>query len=518
MSYNVLSRSKLWIMILGLLAAMPILIPTFPPLIDLPAHLSRYHVQESLGTSQYLHRYFEYSWRFMPNLAVDILVVPLSKIFGLETSVSLVVAAIPAIAVGAMLWITIEEYGHIPPTAYAALPLSLGYPLVFGFVNSCLAVSLALSAFAFWLRLTRQGRIRTRTCAFFVIAPVLLTAHLIGYGVFGLLVGGSIVGKRVSVGTLKKLPTELLHVGVLLGWPLIITLLWRTGTVPVTDGWFPVERLFLSFAATLRVQYAVLDLGSLLVVVSVVSLPIFLRSVFCWNPVLAFPATFIWIAVIILPHTLFGSSFASSRLICVALAISVLAVRPKYETQRILAYSLISFFMFRVLITLSAFVEADNANQRDLEALKWVRQGSRIAGFVIMDCERKWAPPLNQHLTSFATTRRDAFVNDQFALEAAQGLTIKSGKNLQPIYNAVVFAPHCDRWVTPSLDEALGRVQWETVDYLWLIDAPPSLRPRQTGLKLVWQNESSVLYRVLSPPIPTGAVHGQQQMGHTSID
>jgi len=133
---------------LVVLFALPLALATIPPLIDLPAHMARYHVGATLADSPDLRRYFTFSWRFMPNLGVDIPVIALAPLIGLEPAARLVVTIIPALAAAAMLLVARSAHGRVPATALIALPLVFAYPMIFGFVNACLAVALAFLAFA----------------------------------------------------------------------------------------------------------------------------------------------------------------------------------------------------------------------------------------------------------------------------------------------------------------------------------------------------------------------------------
>ena len=61
-----------------LLAFVPLLYPPIPPLVDLPGHMGRFHVQMELAHSPLLQRYYEYHWALVGNLGVDLLVIPLA--------------------------------------------------------------------------------------------------------------------------------------------------------------------------------------------------------------------------------------------------------------------------------------------------------------------------------------------------------------------------------------------------------------------------------------------------------
>ena len=54
--------------------------------------MGRYRVQLDLASSPWLKDYYGFHWAAIGNLGVDILVIPLSKLFGLELAVVVVAA------------------------------------------------------------------------------------------------------------------------------------------------------------------------------------------------------------------------------------------------------------------------------------------------------------------------------------------------------------------------------------------------------------------------------------------
>ena len=105
---------------LVLLSALPLLWPDVPPLLDLPGHIGRYRVQLDGATSPALQSYYMFEWRLIGNLGVDLLVMPLARIFGLELAVKLIVLAIPPMTVAGFLWVSREVAGRVPPSARSA--------------------------------------------------------------------------------------------------------------------------------------------------------------------------------------------------------------------------------------------------------------------------------------------------------------------------------------------------------------------------------------------------------------
>ena len=83
--------------------AVALLWPAIPPLIDLPTQMARYRVGLDLGSSPYLSLYYDYRWALFGNLRVDLLVVPLARLFGLELAIKLIGLTIPALTASAMV-------------------------------------------------------------------------------------------------------------------------------------------------------------------------------------------------------------------------------------------------------------------------------------------------------------------------------------------------------------------------------------------------------------------------------
>jgi hypothetical protein len=82
-----------WLLLaLVLLAAVPLLWPQIPPLVDLPGHVGRYRVQLGIDESPFLSRYYSFDWALIGNLGVDLLIEPLGRLFGLELGVKLIVS------------------------------------------------------------------------------------------------------------------------------------------------------------------------------------------------------------------------------------------------------------------------------------------------------------------------------------------------------------------------------------------------------------------------------------------
>src|SRR5438105_3214277 len=84
---------------LALLAALPLLWPAIPPLVDLPGHMAEYKAQLDLAGSPELQQFYTLKWSLIGNLGVNLAVVPLAKLVGLEPAVKIVILLIPPVTV-----------------------------------------------------------------------------------------------------------------------------------------------------------------------------------------------------------------------------------------------------------------------------------------------------------------------------------------------------------------------------------------------------------------------------------
>ena len=172
-------QTRWFVVAVAIMAAIPLVWPDIPPLVDLPGHMARYRVQLAPAPFRGCGDWYNFHWQLIGNLGVDLLIEPLAPIFGLELAVKLIVLTIPPMIAVGFLWIAREVHGRIPATALFALPLAYSYPFQFGFVNFALSMALALNAFALWLRLARTGQFRLRAILFVPIGvPAVAVPHL----------------------------------------------------------------------------------------------------------------------------------------------------------------------------------------------------------------------------------------------------------------------------------------------------------------------------------------------------
>jgi hypothetical protein len=486
-----------------LIAAVPLMWPDVPPLTDLPGHLGRYKIQIDIDNSPSLARFYAFDWALIGNLGVDLLVVPLARIFGLELATKLIVMAIPALTVGGFLWVAREVHGRIPGTALFALPFAYGHPFIFGFVNFALSMALALLAFALWLRLARFGRLRLRAALFVPISLLIWVTHTYGWGMLGLLAFSAEAVRQHDKG--MSYFRAAIHSAVhclSMAPPLLLMLAWRTGHVGgFTGDWFNWNFKLRWILTAFRDRWKDFD-GVSLALIGFLLFEAIRHKKLEYSRNLGFSALVLLAVFILLPRIVFGSAYADMRLVPYLFAVAVIAIRfrpaAEFKHVRLVALAGLAFFLVRIGSNTVSFWMFDRTFDRELAAIDHIPRGARVVSLVGDRCGQPWMMTRLHHLPALAIVRKEAFSNDQWVMAGAQLLRVRYVQGY-PFLNdpsQIVTQTKCPREIYKTMTQAMAAIPRHAFDYIWLI-RPPRLDPRLTvGLRPVWKNGTSVLYRI----------------------
>jgi len=504
-------RWFLALLVLG--SALPLLLPETPPLMDLPGHMGRYRVQLDLAHSADLQRYYDFHWALIGNLGVDLLVIPLSKLIGLEPAVKLIVLTIPPLTVTGLFWIAKEIHGRIPPTAMFAIPFIYSHPFNFGFINFALSVALAFNAFGLWLTLTRHGRFRIRAAAGAAISCLVWVTHTFGWGVLGLLTFSTELVRERDGGKSWRNSAANAAVRVLpLAIPLIFMVVWRSGDVGgKTDQLFSIISKLLAVVATMRDRWLIWDSFGVASALLLIGAAIY-EPRLSLSRKLALPAAVLATAFLLMPGRVFGSAYADMRLAPLGFMMGLLAIqttRPDPQADRTLAWLGLTFVTLRLAGNFISFEIADRQLRGWLHALDHIPQGVPVLWLQGDYCGKRWEVPRYAHVGSFVITRRNGFSNDQW--QVAQLLRVRywEAGYFKQDPSAFIYSEKCvqlteekssqDMFYDHRLSTAKWRIPWKAFDYVWLMQIPDlGTRPPLTGkgTTLIWQGDGSYLYRV----------------------
>jgi hypothetical protein len=488
-----------WLIVaVALVSAVPLLWPDIPPLLDLPGHMARYRIEQDLGTSPFLGAYFGFTWKVSGNLGVDLLVLALSPLIGLEPAVKVVVLAIPPLTAAAFLIAARAVHGRTPPTALFAVPIAYNAAFNFGFVNFSLAMALAFLALALWLRL--KDRRRLRAALFVPLGLLIWLTHAFGWGALGLMVFAVEWTERRGAGDAPLAAAWRASLACLpLTPPFVLIATWRDATDQPSTGWFGISKLNYP-SALVRDRWRVFDTLSAAILAGIVIWAWRDRRRFALAPNLVAAAALFAVCYALFPATLFGSSYADMRLLPIFAATMVLAVRPLARGRLAagLALAGLAFIVVRTAGTTASFWLYGRAYNRELAALEHLPRGARVASFVGTPCRGEWTMARLDHLPGLAVERREAFTNEQWpspALLVSVRYAAAGAFRTAPSQTVRLTAKPCPTpWRT--LDDSLAQFPRPAFDYLWLVNPPPYDPRGVAGMTPLWRSGRSALFRI----------------------
>jgi hypothetical protein len=505
-------QTRLFVALLALASTIPLWWPDVPPLVDLPGHLGRYQVQLAIDAQPHLREWYDFRWSLIGNLGIDLLIIPLAPLIGLELAVKLIVVLIPALTVAGLLWIAREVHGRIPATALFALPLAYSYPFQFGFVNFALSMAIALNLVALWLRLARQGRFRLRAALFLPLSCLLWVCHTFGWGALGVLAFSAEMIRqhdRLKEGHNGHWLESWVRAGLgclPLALPIALMIFWRSGdhVTGQTADWFNWDAKIQWITMALRDRWQLFDLFSVLLLFGVLVGGILNRGLE-YSRHLALSAGFLGAVYVLLPRIVFGSAYADMRLAPFVLAIAVIAIRPRpglsFKGAATFAALGLAFFGARLAGTTTSYWLYDQRYDRALAALDHVPERARVLTLVGRRCQDDWAYSRLEHIPAMLLVRRMAYSNDQWSMPGAQQLTVRyaAAKGWAHDPSQIVTDRKCrGEWWRP-IHRSLRDFPREAFDYVWLLQPPPYEKLLVRGMTPIWANGQDVLYRVDQP-------------------
>lgn len=483
--------------------ALPLVWPAIPPLTDLPGHMGRYRVALAIDSSPFLHQWFAYRWAAVGNLGVDLLVMPLAPLIGLEPAVKLIVLAIPPLTATGMLWLAREIHGRVPPTALFALPLAYACPFQFGFINFALAIALAFPALALWVRLGRRKCLRLRAALFVPIGFVLFFAHSVGWGIFGLAAFAieAAAQRRDGRGRIAATGRAILACLPLVPPALLLADWWAyRSTGGAGRFWDPGAKLYhaLTIFRNMPERFDLLS-----------ALPLYALLLFGlrgaglrFEARLGLAALILFATFLAMPGIVMGSAFADMRLAAYTVAFAVLALTPtpalSHKARTAIALAGLIFIAARLGVHGWTYMRLDRGYQAQLAALDHLPRGARVLALSNVPCFSAWDTPRTEHLDAMAIVRRDAFVNGQWPMAGGGPLTVtyRAAGAFATDPSQLIQPAGCRQRGSFALADALARFPRSAFDHVWLIGVSPGQWPRDPGLVPVWRGPTGILYRI----------------------
>lgn len=490
---------------MALIALVPFLAIRIPSMTDLPGHIGRYSVMLDGGRSPFLADYYSFNWRVIGNLGLDLFVAAFGWL-GAERAAWLGAAILAPLTILGMAAVSRALHGRVQPGALAAACFAMSNPLMFGFVNYCLSLALALFGFAAWVR-WREAAAWRAVPLLALVALATWLAHAVGWGVLVLLVAGfelERLWQRRSAALAPALADALLR-GLALVPPIVLTLAWRgDGGALIAWGDDLLVRKAMNWVVVLRGEAKWIDLATPTLLALACLVTWRRQAIDCR---LFTGALLLAFAVMVMPTVLFGSWGADERLAPAAVTAALLSLRWRNvastdtpRDRRILTAFVslaLALFGIRTLMIARDWHRLDRDYAAHLAALHRIPRGARVFAVVLQDrCHTPWQSTAYVHLPSLAIGRRAALVNTQWLLPGAAMLKVRYP--LDPRYandpSQMVDGFDCE-WSLPdplaARRDALRSGEWQ---YLWVLQTRGTDPWR--GHQPLYRDGNSALYRL----------------------
>lgn len=416
---------RFWLVFVALaaLAIAPLLLNEYPGMPDYPNHLARMQllVQDLMGQSS---RYYEVRHRLIPNLAMDLFVpalamlgVPLGIATRLFCAVSLLLPVIGVALLAKALHRT------TPWLALFAFPIAFHRYFIYGFLNYCFAIGLALLMLALWVHLRRRTAAANSPLMFLVfslLGAVLLLSHLVGFALYAIVLmtleGAPIVfGQDRSSSAWRAL---LMAAATLLPPVLFYFTMFDRG-MGLRFAWNEVLNAkvagaispFLSYSAAISVLIA----G----VMTLALLYLWLSGKLKIDVAAACAFLALAVVFLVLPTNSMGSGMLDRRvgpvLALFCFAAVALKASPRLTAVVVLVASCLTVLKVYEVQTHWRAASREFAAIRG--ALGSLPPGARLVGQVVTEGTSLEFPPV-RHAAAFAVIDRDAFIPNMFAYPA----------------------------------------------------------------------------------------------------
>jgi hypothetical protein len=169
--------------------SIPVLLGTHPPLYDYPFYIARLFILTELPTNAFLSEHYSASSFLIPNIGMELVLLPLTSILPLEVAFDVFLILIFASIITGTVFLHRTLFDQPSLWPLVAGVFVINWIFLFGFLTYLLGVGLFLWAIAAWIRLSREST-RYRFLYGSLMAVGLFFVHLVAFGLYAIAVFG----------------------------------------------------------------------------------------------------------------------------------------------------------------------------------------------------------------------------------------------------------------------------------------------------------------------------------------
>jgi hypothetical protein len=475
-----------------LFSLIPVLICAHLPLNDYPNHLGRLQVYHNIAVDQYLAKFYTFRWIITPNLAIDVLVLPLTHFLSIELSARIVVIIALAIIYAGTIFVDRQlNEKNWGLSLFSGILLYNG-AFQFGFINFIIGVGFALVAFGLWLRYREHAdgfTLGLLVC----VGIVVFFMHLYAFGLYAICVAGYEISALWEV-VRKNRRLRGTQFGVLIrgalvtAIPLLLMLLSPAAQDVATMRWSTLLRKIEGITSPTFFALPYVELPLLVAIVAIFGVGLALGIIHL-NKRMVLACSIFVVLFLVMPRELLGSSYADYRLPGGAGFFVVASFRwetPSSIGRRVITLLLATCLVIRVASILLTWLPAQPIIAEYDEALAHVPPGSRLlvllgsSGSASVDRR----PPL-EHVPVYYGVKHDVFISYIFTVP----------RGAEPLQFTAQYQEYSRVWF-PYPEFARDMANF---DYVLEIRNPQFDVPAGLSLEEVARGKTYLLQRVVRP-------------------
>ena len=479
-----------------------VLLTPIPAMVDYPNHLARMYVLVRDGTLN-ANPYYQATWALYPDLAMDLLVPRLARVFSVETASRLFLLMSQGLIISGAVALERVTKGRFEIAGFVAVIFLYCLPFAWGFVNFQFGIGASLwgTAFMLWV-MERPWSVRLLVNTFFVI--VLFAAHFFALGVYGATLG---ICELWRARDHKASPNEIASRLTVLAIPALVLL----ATMELTAGAIGFEGTDWYFAFKLLWPFRIMNGYS--TTAAAVSMALLIGAIYiaARRGYLRLETRGLWIAIgfavlyVAIPSRLFGTSFADLRVLVAAAlvlpAFCTLSLPRRAVFGTLTAAAAITLANLTIVSTVWFSYRADYSAM--IESFSKLKAGSVV---LVGTSGSGDDPPFHDlseyplyNAPTLAAAYADAFVPNLFAavgkqpIQALPAIQHLAVPNAGPVPLAVLMAIAAGR-TAPEVPQFI-RSWTNDYDYLYLLGEPIA-NPMPELLEVLFSSRRFVLYGV----------------------
>ncbi len=424
------------------IALVPVLLVEIPPLADYPNHMARMHILADAGRSPVLTQYYEIHWTILPNLAMDVVVPPLTRFVSLETAGKVFIGLTFALLAGGVMALHTALHKRWSPWPLLVFFFLYNSVFLWGFFNYLFGLGLVLCACSAWVMLRNRSALLVMSL-FSVIATVLFFAHLFAFGVFAMVMLTYEIGQwwRHNPENVRSFSTFWYKALPIMLAPLVLLLLsptfkadpenypfWLRGSKkpPLVD-FVPLAPKFQALKGTIRTDHQTLDRITALTLMSLIGVGLLLRRC-AVHPSMYLPLIVVALAALAMPGSIGTTAFVENRMPIVFLLLAIAsldwpALRCRWFIS--IALILITLFVARLIYITDHWLETDRHYRQFVHQLDQLPDGATLFSAIIPWQEGRTPESMPMaNLSCWGVIHGALFVSNIFAAAGQQPMRL----------------------------------------------------------------------------------------------